>query len=103
MGSLPQGARQARAAARIALCLGSEHRVIQPGAALWAWPARSLRELPPQCPREVALCLQRALSAWRAGRAGRPCVICRRGHWLVAAWAAVEAVGVDAPCEGRVE
>lgn len=99
----PQGARQAAAAAPIELRIDGRWRVIAPGAALWAWPARSLRELPPECPALVAECLRRALSWWHEGRAPRPCVICRRGHWAVVALGAVAMEDVDAPSGECVE
>jgi hypothetical protein len=94
------GGAQARAAARICLCVGGVHRAILPGAALWAWPARSERELPPECPPLVAQAMRRTLEGWRAGLCARPVVICRRGHWLVArldhvevgAWGEAEAL-----------
>jgi hypothetical protein len=101
------GGAQARASARICLCLGREHRVIQPGAALWAWPALSAREIPAQCPPLVAAALLRTLADWRAGLCARPCLICRRGHWLVVrldhvevgAWSAQEEAEAQAPLD----
>jgi hypothetical protein len=86
------GDANARAARRIRLHLDRQHRVVEPGAALWAWPARSLRELPPQCPPAVAEAFRRDLERWHGGRGARPCVVQRRGHWLVVALDAVEEV-----------
>lgn len=85
----------ARAASRICLTVDKAYRVIRPGAPLWAWPARSLRELPPQCPPEIVAVYRRALERWHAPPPGlpagsRPCLIQRRGVWLVAAIESVE-------------